>query len=62
MATTLNGALTTDRIAELLGDQAELLLNHRSTTIDASLLHLPTRRCAISPSSSGTAASAAPAM
>jgi class I fructose-bisphosphate aldolase len=41
MATTLNGALTTDRIAELLGDDAELLLSHTSTTIDSSLLHLP---------------------
>jgi class I fructose-bisphosphate aldolase len=30
-----------DRIAELLGDQADELLNHRSRTIDASRLHLP---------------------
>ena len=32
---------TTDRITELLGDDADSLLSHRSTTIDRSLLHLP---------------------
>src|SRR5437764_3001353 len=30
-----------DRIQDLLGDDADDLLNHRSETIDASLLHLP---------------------
>ena len=30
-----------DRIAELLGDDADYLLGHRSETIDKSLLHLP---------------------
>jgi class I fructose-bisphosphate aldolase len=30
-----------DHITELLGDEAETLLNHRSETIDTSLLHLP---------------------
>jgi class I fructose-bisphosphate aldolase len=30
-----------DRISELLGDEADDLLNHRSETIDSSLLHLP---------------------
>jgi fructose-bisphosphate aldolase, class I len=30
-----------DRIVELLGDDADALLNHKSTTIDSSLLHLP---------------------
>ena len=33
--------LSVDRIAELLGDDADDLLNHKSTTIDAGLLHLP---------------------
>jgi class I fructose-bisphosphate aldolase len=33
--------LTGSRLEELLGDEAESLLQHRSTTIDASLLHLP---------------------
>src|SRR3954447_9905273 len=33
--------LTGSRLEELLGDEAESLLSHRSTTIDASLLHLP---------------------
>jgi class I fructose-bisphosphate aldolase len=32
---------TIDRVTELLGDDADSLLGHRSTTIDASLLHLP---------------------
>jgi class I fructose-bisphosphate aldolase len=32
---------TEDRIAELLGDDADSLLSHTSTTIDRSLLHLP---------------------
>src|SRR5690242_17969470 len=30
-----------DRIAELLGDEAESLLSYRSHTVDKSLLHLP---------------------
>ena len=30
-----------DRISELLGDDADSLLNHRSETIDSSALHLP---------------------
>jgi class I fructose-bisphosphate aldolase len=30
-----------DRITELLGDDADDLLNHRSETIDSSMLHLP---------------------
>jgi len=33
--------LSGSRLEELLGDDAELLLNHRSTTIDAGQLHLP---------------------
>jgi len=33
--------MTTDKIAELLGDQADSLLNHSSKTIDKSMLHLP---------------------
>jgi class I fructose-bisphosphate aldolase len=33
--------LSGSRLEELLGDDADLLLNHRSTTIDSSLLHLP---------------------
>jgi fructose-bisphosphate aldolase, class I len=33
--------LSADKIAELLGDDADDLLNHKSTTIDASQLHLP---------------------
>jgi fructose-bisphosphate aldolase, class I len=33
--------MTIDRITELLGDDADDLLNHKSTTIDASQLHLP---------------------
>jgi class I fructose-bisphosphate aldolase len=32
---------TIDRVSELLGDDADSLLNHTSTTIDKSLLHLP---------------------
>ncbi len=32
---------TTDRIAEALGSDADYLLNHTSTTIDKSRLHLP---------------------
>jgi fructose-bisphosphate aldolase, class I len=32
---------TADGIAALLGDEAESLLNHKSQTIDSSLLHLP---------------------
>lgn len=33
--------LSTNRLEELLGDDARALLEHRSTTIDKSLLHLP---------------------
>jgi class I fructose-bisphosphate aldolase len=33
--------LSGSRLEELLGDEAETLLNHRSTTIDKSQLHLP---------------------
>jgi fructose-bisphosphate aldolase, class I len=33
--------LSGSRLEELLGDDAETLLNHRSTTIDAAQLHLP---------------------
>ena len=33
--------LSGSRLEELLGDEAETLLNHRSTTLDASELHLP---------------------
>ena len=32
---------TDDRIAQLLGDDADSLLSHTSRTIDRSLLHLP---------------------
>jgi fructose-bisphosphate aldolase, class I len=32
---------TVDRISELLGDDADTLLGHKSETIDKSLLHLP---------------------
>jgi class I fructose-bisphosphate aldolase len=34
-------ASTIDRVTELLGDDADSLLGHTSTTIDASQLHLP---------------------
>lgn len=34
-------ATTTNRVTDLLGDDAEDLLNHKCSTIDASLLHLP---------------------
>ncbi len=34
-------AYTIDKITQALGDQADSLLNHTSTTIDKSLLHLP---------------------
>jgi class I fructose-bisphosphate aldolase len=33
--------MTTDRLAELLGDQADSLLNHKSETISKDMLHLP---------------------
>jgi class I fructose-bisphosphate aldolase len=39
--TVTTDVLTGSRLEELLGDEAESLLQHRSTTIDASLLHLP---------------------
>ena len=38
---TTTSTLSADRIAELLGDDAETLLEHRSQTISASDLHLP---------------------
>ncbi len=33
--------MTTTKIADILGQEASYLLDHKSTTIDASLLHLP---------------------
>jgi len=39
--TITDPSLTLDRIAELLGEHADELLSHSSTTIDSSLLHLP---------------------
>jgi len=39
--TLTDPSITLDRIAELLGEDADELLEHTSTTIDASLLHLP---------------------
>src|SRR5687768_2468365 len=38
---TTTSTLTADRIAELLGDDATTLLEHRSQTIPAEDLHLP---------------------
>jgi class I fructose-bisphosphate aldolase len=38
---TTTSTLSADRIAELLGDDAQTLLEHRSETISASDLHLP---------------------
>jgi len=38
---TTTSTLTADRIAELLGDDAATLLEHKSATISASDLHLP---------------------
>ena len=38
---TTTSTLSADRIAELLGDDAQMLLEHRSETISASDLHLP---------------------
>src|SRR3954454_1772813 len=38
---TTTSTLTADRIAELLGDDAPTLLEHKSETISASDLHLP---------------------
>jgi fructose-bisphosphate aldolase, class I len=38
---TTTSALSTDRIAELLGDDAPTLLEHRSQTIPTDQLHLP---------------------
>ncbi|HKG25128.1 MAG TPA: class I fructose-bisphosphate aldolase [Thermomicrobiales bacterium] len=38
---TTTSTLTADRIAELLGDDAETLLEHKCETISASDLHLP---------------------
>jgi class I fructose-bisphosphate aldolase len=40
-ALTTSSTLSADRIAELLGDDAQTLLEHRSETISASDLHLP---------------------
>jgi fructose-bisphosphate aldolase, class I len=39
--TLTDSALSVDRIVELLGDDADSLLEHTSSTIDSSLLHLP---------------------
>src|SRR5579863_8323143 len=39
--TLTDPAISVDRIAELLGDDADELLAHTSNTIDSSLLHLP---------------------
>ena len=39
--TLTDSSIGVDRIAELLGEHADELLEHTSTTIDASLLHLP---------------------
>ena len=39
--TITDPSITVDRITELLGEHAEELLEHSSTTIDSSLLHLP---------------------
>lgn len=41
VATPAVSEYTTDRIVEALGDDADYLLNHTSTTIDQSRLHLP---------------------
>jgi class I fructose-bisphosphate aldolase len=38
---TITASLPVDQIAELLGEHADSLLEHSSTTIDRSLLHLP---------------------
>jgi class I fructose-bisphosphate aldolase len=39
--TITDSSINVDRIVELLGEQADDLLSHTSTTIDSSLLHLP---------------------
>src|SRR6195952_854028 len=39
--TVTTDVLSGSRLEELLGDEADTLLNHRSTTIDSALLHLP---------------------
>ncbi|HEY7967432.1 MAG TPA: class I fructose-bisphosphate aldolase [Solirubrobacteraceae bacterium] len=39
--TLTDPSISVDRIAELLGDDADELLAHTSSTIDSSLLHLP---------------------
>jgi class I fructose-bisphosphate aldolase len=39
--TLTDPSISVDRITELLGEDADELLEHTSTTIDASLLHLP---------------------
>ena len=41
MATELQRSATLDRIAELLGDNASTLLNHKSQTISKDLIQLP---------------------
>lgn len=38
---TMTDSMTTERIVELLGEDADSLLEHHSTTVDRSLLHLP---------------------
>lgn len=37
----MTATAATDRVIQLLGDDADALLGHKSATIDASLLHLP---------------------
>jgi fructose-bisphosphate aldolase, class I len=39
--TITDSSISVDRIVELLGEHADELLGHTSTTIDSSLLHLP---------------------
>ena len=41
IAASRETTLTIDRIVELLGDEADALLNHKSTTITKDQLHLP---------------------
>ncbi|MBI1279771.1 MAG: class I fructose-bisphosphate aldolase [Anaerolineaceae bacterium] len=41
IATAPDQELTIDRISELLGDDADALLNHKSETISKDVLHLP---------------------
>jgi class I fructose-bisphosphate aldolase len=41
IAPELSKTYTIDRIVEVLGDQAEMLLNHKSETVSKDVLHLP---------------------